>query len=236
MSASALFAKNGDFYIPVTVQLAQIPRGDRTAAWLVYSALVNNLRPGQTVLGERFTDRVLRQSPWLHGYSYRFVQKGLHVLEQWGIIKRERGHGRRIITFTGRLRPSGKTARPEPKSPDKPKPKPKPGPAPGPDSTPLTPEQIAAADRALQQKYAQAQAEADDDPEIQAQADQWRQRGAELARNAQEKAKAKQAKLEDQAPKNPEATRAEVQALIAGLAAAMRPPEDHGKPHDPSGP
>ena len=123
MSASALFAKNGDFYIPVTVQLAQIPRGDRTAAWLVYSALVDNLRPGQTVLGERFTDRVLRQSPWLHGYSYRFVQKGLHVLEQWGIIKRERGHGRRIITFTGRLRPSGKTARPEPKSPDKPKPK-----------------------------------------------------------------------------------------------------------------
>ena len=105
MSAAALFTPgSGDFHVPVSIRLADIPRGQQLAAWRVYSAVVDFLRRGQTQPDERFTDRILQQSPWLNGYSRRFVQKGLKTLTGLGIIRRIPHHGRRLIVVTGRLR------------------------------------------------------------------------------------------------------------------------------------
>lgn len=109
MSAAALFTPGaGDFHVPVSVRLADLPRGQQLAAWRVYSAILDFLPRGQTELGERFTDRVLRQSPWLRDYSRRFIQKGLRILTELGIIRRIPQHGRRIIVVVGRLRGSDK--------------------------------------------------------------------------------------------------------------------------------
>src|SRR5262249_20544016 len=109
MSAAALFTPGaGDFHVPVSVRLADLPRGQQLAAWRVYSAILPFLPRGHTELGERFTDRILRQSPWLRDYSRRFVQKGLRILTDLGIIRRIPHHGRRIIVVVGRLRGSDK--------------------------------------------------------------------------------------------------------------------------------
>lgn len=122
MSAAALFTPGaGDFHVPVSVRLADLPRGQQLAAWRVYSAILDFLPRGQTELGERFTDRVLRQSPWLRDYSRRFVQKGLRILSELGIIRRILQHGRRIIIVVGRLRGSDK---PKPRAKAEPKPSP----------------------------------------------------------------------------------------------------------------
>jgi hypothetical protein len=105
MSAAALFtAGSGDFHIPITVRLADIPKGQQLAAWRVFSAIIDFLRKGRTELGERYTDRLLHQSPWLKDYSLRFIQKGLRTLSELGLIRRVRQYGRRIITVLGRLR------------------------------------------------------------------------------------------------------------------------------------
>ena len=166
MSARALFLPGaGDFHIPVTVRLADLPRGQKLAAWLVYSAVVNYLRAGNTELGERYTDRVLQQSPWLRGFSLRFIQKGLRILTNLGLIKRIPSHGRRRIIVTGRLRGRPK---PQPRAQaqagtkGQAKPKKPPG-RPNPPAKPATPQQLAAAARIA----AQAQAQHDpDEPKL----------------------------------------------------------------------
>jgi hypothetical protein len=120
MSASALFTPvAGDFFVPVSVRLATLPRCDQLCTWRVYCAILDYLPRGCTELGERFTDRVLRQSPWLEGYSSRFVQRGLQILDRIGIIRRERAHGRRRIIIVGRLRGSTKPE-PQPRAGAKP--------------------------------------------------------------------------------------------------------------------
>lgn len=122
MSAAALFTPGaGDFHVPVSVRLADLPRGQQLAAWRVYSAILDFLPRGHTELGERFTDRVLRQSPWLRDYSRRFVQKGLRILTNLGIIRRVPQHGRRLIVVVGRLRGSDK---PKPRAKAQPRPQP----------------------------------------------------------------------------------------------------------------
>lgn len=106
MSASALFvAGEGDYHLPLTVRLASLPRHQFEAASRAYYALIDLLRKGRTELGEAVTDRFLmNNSPWLKGYSLRFVQKGLKALQDIGVIARKRQHGRRIITILVRLR------------------------------------------------------------------------------------------------------------------------------------
>lgn len=105
MSAAAMFTPGaGDFHIPVTVRLADLPRGQQLAAWRVYSAILDFLPRGKTELDGRYTDRILRQSPWLRDYSPRFIQKGLKILTDLGIIRRQFSEGHRIIIVTGRLR------------------------------------------------------------------------------------------------------------------------------------
>lgn len=98
----------------VLSQFAKLPRSGRTAACLVYMALIDLPPGGGTELGEEYTDRILGQSPWLAGYGARFLQKGLLILEDSGIISRSRQHGRRLIRVTGRSARPGKAAPREP--------------------------------------------------------------------------------------------------------------------------
>lgn len=167
MSAAAMFTPgSGDFHIPVTVRLADLPRDQQLAAWRVYSAILDFLPRGKTQLGVRYTDRILQQSPWLRGYSRRFIQKGLKILTDLGIIRREFSEGRRIITVTGRLRGRTKTqtatgnqagsARPAAPTAARPASIPNVGVVP-----PATPEQIAAA-AAAQDKGPEAPPSAED--------------------------------------------------------------------------
>jgi hypothetical protein len=117
MSAAALFIPTtdqgaGSYYVPVSVRIAELPRDLRPAADAVWKAIMDFLPRGKTQF--TITDRMLRQSRWLRDYSYRFLQKGLWVLEHvLGVIERHRAHGRRTIVVLDRLR--GRT-RPTPKS------------------------------------------------------------------------------------------------------------------------
>ena len=123
MSAAALFLPgDGDFFIPVPIRLASLPKGKKLSAELVYNALIDCLWAGKTETSEAVTDHfLLNNSSWLQGYSVSFVQKGLRTLEALGIIERHRRHGRRRIVFKVRLRGA-----------PRPSPGPRPHPAPGP--------------------------------------------------------------------------------------------------------
>lgn len=136
MSAAALFtAGSGSYFTPQSARLDALPANQRVAASEAWNAILRSLRRGQTETDERVTDRVLAH---LLDRGRRFVQKGLKVLEDLGMIRRVRRFGRRSIVvlerFRGREKPqaSGKgDARPA---------------AAGVSSTPrCTPEQTAAA-------------------------------------------------------------------------------------------
>jgi hypothetical protein len=122
MSARPLFQPGGQAWSGVPGNWHEIPRGDRLAAWCVWMAILGCLADGELMLGERWTDRMLLQTPWLRGYKRRFVQKGLKTLEARGIIARKRQYGRRTITITGRLAGRGPQlpAEGRPKLPSKP--------------------------------------------------------------------------------------------------------------------
>jgi hypothetical protein len=154
MSAAALFLPGaGDFHVPVTVRLADIPRGHQRAAWRVFSAIIDFLRRDRTELGERYTDRILQQSPWLKGYGRRFIQKGLKILQDLGLIQRIRQHGRRRIVITGRLRGRARLPKPQPKPKAT-----KPASIPNVGTVPTTtPEQLAAVQAAIAAAQAQPQ-------------------------------------------------------------------------------
>jgi hypothetical protein len=115
MSAAALFTTEptGRPFIPVIVNLADIPRSKQFAAWKVYSAVVDCLYKGKTETSEAVTDKFLQKNTWLKGFSLRFIQKGLKALELAGLIRRTHRYGtRRRIYVLGRLkgrpRPSSK--------------------------------------------------------------------------------------------------------------------------------
>jgi hypothetical protein len=102
MSAAALFTPgSGSFHTPHSQRLNALPAGRRVAATETWHALLDILRRGTTETDERVTDRVLAQHM---GRSRRFVQKGLKALQDLGMIRRHRQHGRRIIVVLERLR------------------------------------------------------------------------------------------------------------------------------------
>jgi len=113
MSAKALFTPGGDYFTPVDDRIAELPKGKRHAADLVWKAIVVALpKNGKT---ERWiTDRMLCQITWLLGYSTRFAQKGLNALEGLGLIERKRRRGRRCIIVVARLQASRSTSKPKP--------------------------------------------------------------------------------------------------------------------------
>jgi hypothetical protein len=129
MAGSALFTPGtGDFYIPVTVRLADLHRSKRLSAFMVYLAILATLFKGRTETSEAVTDKFLKTNTWLKPYSLRFIQKGLKILEEIGIIVRKHRYGtRRRIVVVGRLRgrirvpPKGQGQA----EPGEPKPKPK---------------------------------------------------------------------------------------------------------------
>lgn len=136
MSAAALFtAGSGSYFTPHSERLDVLTANQRVAASEAWNAVLRSLRRGQTETDERVTDRVLAH---LLDRGQRFVQKGLKVLEDLGMIRRVRRFGRRSIVvlerFRGREKPQARgkgDARP---------------PATGAGSTPrCTPEQTAAA-------------------------------------------------------------------------------------------
>jgi hypothetical protein len=115
MSASALFVPttdqgSGSYYVPVTRRIAELPRDQQHSADLVWKALIELLRRGQS--SATITDRLLQQTRWLRDFSLRFIQKGLKALESIGVIERIRGRGLRTIVILDRLR--GRS-RPEPR-------------------------------------------------------------------------------------------------------------------------
>lgn len=131
MSAKALFTlESGDFWIPVNELIAQLPKDKRHAATLVWNAIVDYAPKDKAEL--RITDRMLQTSPWLEGYSLRFIQKGLQALSSpyekrnkdgsfrtvnedgIGLIYRERRRGLRTIFFIRKLKGGKKgTDRPQ---------------------------------------------------------------------------------------------------------------------------
>lgn len=102
MSARSLFAPDGDTYSPVPSRIKKFPTGKRLCAILVWSAITERLRHESNEI--KISDRWLSRSSWLEGFSLEFLRKGLESLEKYGLIKRERGRGRRTIIVTGRLR------------------------------------------------------------------------------------------------------------------------------------
>jgi hypothetical protein len=96
---------------------------------------------------------MLHQSPWLRDYGLRFIQKGLKILEDLGMIKRDRRYGRRTIFILERLR--GK--KPKTKTPEKTKVR-----AGSPNRPQLSERDMAAARAAAEARAAQAAASADD--------------------------------------------------------------------------
>lgn len=191
MSAAALFTPGaGDFHIPVTVRLKDLPRGERTAAWLVNTAILDFLRKGRTELGERYTDLVLSQSPWLRGYSLRFIQKGLRILERIGIISRRRAHGRRTIIIVGRLRGRPNVER-KPKEGTKGKAEPKAIQSTNVVVIPATPEQAAATKASLDAEKEAARAREEEGAGLTAEDLAAAERLMERARQKREAAEAK---------------------------------------------
>jgi hypothetical protein len=126
MSAKALFAVNGDPYICVTQRITDsvLDRSRKQAATAAWEAIVSVLKPGESELGFRWTDRMLAQTARLREYSLRYVQKGLNALHELDLIDRLRRRGRRRIVVLGRLAagskaPSAKQKRrPEARAPD----------------------------------------------------------------------------------------------------------------------
>jgi hypothetical protein len=111
MSAAALFTPGeGSFHTPHSQRLNALPPSLRVAASEAWHAILDILRRGKTETDERVTDRVLAQHM---GRSRRFVQKGLKALQDLGMIRRCRQHGRRIIVVLERLR--GRT-KPQPRT------------------------------------------------------------------------------------------------------------------------
>lgn len=110
MSASALFVPSGgEGYTPAIARIATLPKSKRQAALLCWQAIVDFLRKDKPEL--RITDWMLRSSPWLRGFSLRFVQKGLMALSErternpdgLGLIDRIRRRGLRTIVIVARL-------------------------------------------------------------------------------------------------------------------------------------
>jgi hypothetical protein len=105
----ALFSVDGDSYACLIDRVARgeyldeagnlqkLARDRHEAAKNVWNAIWSLMPLGETELGFRFTDRVLRQTIYLRRFSYRYVQKGLNALEELGAIKRKRRNGRRKI-------------------------------------------------------------------------------------------------------------------------------------------
>lgn len=238
MSAAALFTPGaGDFHVPVSVRLADIPRGQQLAAWRVYSAILDFLPRGQIELGERFTDRVLGQSPWLKGYSRRFIQKGLRILTALGIIRRIPQHGRRIIVVVGRLRGSDK-----PKTRAKAEPKPTPARA---STIPnvgivadATPEQVAAARAQLDAHQAE---DPEPTPEEKAEVDRFLEE-SRRRREAAARAKLRPTLVNAPRPDDPKAPGMTAQAALEakrqaiGVRIAPEPDPGPGSPPRPAGP
>ncbi len=122
MSAKALFTPgSGDYHTPANDRIATLPKNTRVAAQLVWNAVMSLLPMDKTELS--ITDHMLKQSAWLKGYSYRFVQKGLQALSpnvfnknthKWsgglGLIDRKRRRGLRTIIVIARLRGSDREA------------------------------------------------------------------------------------------------------------------------------
>jgi hypothetical protein len=152
MSAAALFTTEatGRPFIPVIVNLADIPRAERNAALYVYNAVLDCLYKGKTETSEAVTDQFLKKNTWLRDFSLRFIQKGLLVLQKAGLIRRTHRYGtRRRIVVLGRLKGRPRTSA---KAKDQAEAKPAKGgkakrsQTPNtPPSEPPTPEQLAAA-------------------------------------------------------------------------------------------
>jgi hypothetical protein len=175
MSAKALYSiEGGDFWIPVSELLANLPKGKKLAGELVWHAIVDYLprdppldKDGKPRTPElRITDRMLQMSPWLEGFSLRFIQKGLQALsapyekrnkdgtfrtvneDGVGLIYRERRRGLRTIFIIRKLKGGKKGAdRPPRKQAD-----PRTVPIQNDRKSPAaSPAQIAAAARAVEQ-------------------------------------------------------------------------------------
>jgi hypothetical protein len=119
MSAAIFTPGSGSFFTPHSERLDALPPSLRVAASETWHAVLKLLPRGQTRTHRRITDRVLADKM---GRSRRFVQKGLRVLQDLGMIERVRRFGGRIIAVLERIRGRDKpNARPKPTADQQPK-------------------------------------------------------------------------------------------------------------------
>jgi len=151
MSAAALFIPttddgSGSYWVPVSDRILDLDRDKQNAADRVWKAIVSLLPRGnpERTIEMSVTDRMLSQCRCLHGFSERFVQKGLQALESLRLIERIRRRGLRRIRILERLRGHAMPEKPKARQTTRPTIPMKPIPN-VPPIEPATPEQIAAA-------------------------------------------------------------------------------------------
>ena len=235
MSAAALFIPGaGSFHTPHSQRLKGLPHHLRVAASETWHSILDILRRGKTETDERVTDRVLAQHM---GRSRRFVQKGLKVLQDLGMITRRRQHGRRCIIVLERLR--GR-AKPPPRA----KADAKASPA-TPPSIPnvgrisaTTPEQVAAAQAVIAANLAELP---EPTPEEIAAVDRFMEE-SRRRREAAERAKQRPKVVIAHKPGDPNAPGMSAQAALEarrkamGIRVAPDPDQGPGMPPQPAGP
>ena len=93
-------------YAQIPLILLRLPTGERAAAIEVWATLHQHIRLGAT--GQKISDEMLSQSPYLEGRSVEHARKGLEILERLELIARTAKGSSRRVALLGRLKSHAK--------------------------------------------------------------------------------------------------------------------------------